>query len=205
MSLRAFRRGVLVCLAFAVAFVPVGLLWLEPMAAGAQQSEPSETPKEHTLKAVFLYSVGRNVEWPKAAFADGRAPFVIGILGEDQFEGSLDLIAKKKSIQGRKIVVRRFASLEGYSEPCHILFVSRSLTDDQQTAVIARTAGKPVFVVSETPGFAERGGTANFLTDGDRVLLEINVDVARKAQLRMDAKLLSLAKLVGGAPPDANN
>ena len=57
--------------------------------------------------------------------------------------------------------------------------------------------GKPVLVVGETPGFAERGGTANFVADNDRVSIEINVDSVRRARLRVDARLLSLAKRVG--------
>lgn len=186
------------------------LLLSDSFSAEAQQPELTapEVQKEYTVKAVLLYGFGRFVEWPNTAFTTPTAPFVIGILGEDSFGGAIDAVAKKKTILGRSIVIRRFATLKDYEdhrEPCHILFVSRSLTVDQQKDVIAKTAGKPVFVVGETPGFAELGGTANFVTDGDRVLFEINVDAARQAQLRMDAKLLSLAKLVGASPTDATN
>jgi hypothetical protein len=173
--------------------------------AGAQQPEPTGVHKEYTVKAVLLYSFGRYVEWPKIAFVNASEPFVIGILGEDLFEGSLDAIAAKKTIQNRRIVIRRFASVATYDQPCHILFVSRSMAPDQQAALIAKTAGKPVFVVGETPGFAEHGGIANFYTEGDRVLFEINVDAARRAQLHMDAKLLSLGKAVGSNRAEAAN
>jgi hypothetical protein len=157
------------------------------------------------LKAVFLYGFGRYVEWPKTAFATSTAPFVIGILGEDRFGGALDEIAKKKTIQGRKIVIQRFATPEAFKEPCHILFVSRSLTADEQAALLAKTSDKPVFVVGETPGFAERGGTADFFPDVDRIAIEINVDAVRRAQLRVDARLLSLAKRVGTLQTTATN
>jgi hypothetical protein len=100
--------------------------------------------------------------------------------------------------------VRRFASVEDYRQPCHILFVSRSLTGVQQAALIAKTEGKPVLVVGETPGMAERGAIANFFVDGDYIRFELNVDTARRAQLRMDAKLLSLGKLVGAKRSAAN-
>jgi hypothetical protein len=167
-------------------------------AAKAQQpAEGNGRHDEYTVKAVFLYSFGRYVEWPKSAFANGSAPFVIGIVGEDSFGGVLGAIAKKKTIQDRRIVIRRFDSPETYSQPCQILFVSKSLTAEQQAAIIARTEGQPVLVVGETPGFAERGAIANFYTEGDRVLFEINVEAARKSHLRMDAKLLSLGKTVG--------
>ena len=174
-------------------------------ASAEEAAEHSDVPKEHTLKAVFLYSFGRYVEWPKNSFATPKSPFVIGILGEDKFGGALDEIAKKRTIQGRTIVIKRFATPEACKAPCHILFVSRSLTGEQQTALIAKMLGKPVLLVGETPGFAEHGGTANFITDQDRISIEINVDAARRAQLHVDARLLSLAKRVGGSPTTASN
>ena len=180
--------------------VVLAAMWLQTLPARAQQPEPvpvPSLPNEYTMKAVFLYSFGRYVQWPEKAFANASDPFVIGILGEDPFGGALDEIAAKKTIQARQIVVLRFASLEDYRQPSHILFVSRSLTNDQQAALLARNAGQPVFVVGETPGYAERGANANFFIDGDRVRFELNVDIARQAQLRMDAKLLSLGKPVG--------
>ena len=157
------------------------------------------------VQAVYLYSLGRYVEWPKAAFAEASSPFVIGIVGEDPFEGSLEGIAARKTIQGRKIEIRRFNSLKAYDQACQILFVSHSVPADQQAAVIEKTKGKPVLVVGATPGYAKRGAVANFVAEGDRISIEINVDAARRSQLRMDAKLLSLAKLVGASPADAND
>ena len=172
--------------------------WLPLVSAQAQQAEPAAgVPNEYTVKAVFLYSFGRYVEWPADTFQNASDPFVIGIVGEDSIGGSLDVIATKKTIQDRRIVVKRFASPEQYKQPCHILFVSRSLPQDQQTALIRNTQGAAVFVVGETPGFAENGGAANFFIDGDRVRFEINAATARQSRLRMDAKLLNLGKPVG--------
>jgi YfiR/HmsC-like len=189
-----------------VALLAMAWLWCSvPSSVKAQEPDSADVPKEHMVKAVFLYSFGRYVEWPKTAFASPKSPFVIGILGEDWFGGALDEIAKKKTIQDRKIVIKRFAALEAFKEPCHILFVSQSLPADQQTALIAKMAGKPVFAVGETPGFAERGATANFSTDGNRVLVEINVEAVQRSHLRVDARLLSLAKRVGAPPLTADN
>jgi hypothetical protein len=210
--MRRPRCGRVLRLLIAAALVAAWFWSGAPSFVKAQDSEStdapaerSDVPKEHTVKAVFLYSFGRYVEWPKTSFAAAKSPFVIGILGEDWFGGALDEIAKKRTIQGRAIVVKRFATPGAYKSTCHILFVSRSLTADQQTATIAKTSGKPVFVVGETPGFAEHGGTANFVTDADRVSIEINVDSAHRARLRVDARLLSLAKRVGAPPTTANN
>ncbi|MEI8372288.1 MAG: YfiR family protein [Planctomycetota bacterium] len=197
------KRRLLAALAGLV--VLAALCW-QSVSARAQQAQPAgSVPNEYTVKAVFLYSFGRYVEWPENTFRNASDPFVIGIVGEDSFGGSLDEVAAKKTLQDRRIVVKRFASPDQYKQPCHILFVSRSLPQDQQIALIKNTQGTAVLVVGETPGFAENGGPANFFIDGDRVRFEINVTTARQSRLRMDAKLLNLGKPVGSQPTAASN
>jgi hypothetical protein len=169
------------------------------------QSSPTDAsavetaPNEYAVKAVFLYSFGRYVEWPATAFESSGAPFVIGILGDDPFAGALDEIAAKKMIQGRRIVIRRFATLSDFKQPCHILFVSQSVPVAEREAVIAKTKSQPILLVGETPKFAEQGATANFFVEDNRVRFEINAEAARQSRLRMDAKLLSLGKPVSAA------
>ena len=53
-----------------------------------------------------------------------------------------------------------------------------------------------VLTVGETDNFAAEGGIINFKIDAGSVRLQINVEAARKQQLRISAKLLSLAEIV---------
>ena len=176
------------------------------LPAVAQQIEPAVSlPNEYTVKAVFLYSFGRYIEWPEHTFRDASDPFVIGIVGDDSFGGALDDVASKKSIRDRRIVVRRFASPDQYKQPCHILFVSHSVPLEQQIALIRDTQDTDLLVVGETPGFAANGGDVNFFIVGDRVRFEINVDSARRSRLRMDAKLLNLGEPVNSQRTATSN
>jgi hypothetical protein len=167
-------------------------------------SEPPSQPGEYTVKAAFLYGFGQFVQWPSESFADSKAPFVIALVGEDSFGGALDEIAAKRTIQHRRIVVRRFATSEEYRGPCHIMFLSRSLTAEGQALLLKKTAGKPVLTVGETPGVTEKGGIVNFFVEGDRIRFEINAETARRAQLHMDAKLLNLGKPADASRPAAS-
>jgi len=174
------------------------VLGCHPLSARAQQAEPvTAVPNEYTVKAVFLYNFGRYVEWPANTFRDATEAFVIGVVGADPFAGALDEIAKKKTLQDRRIVVVRFASPEQCKQPCHILFVSQSLPPDQQAALAKSLAGTAVLVVGETAGFVQNGGGVNFVIEEGRVRFEINLDKARQAGLRIDSRLLKLAKTVG--------
>ena len=168
-----------------VATVAVGSLGLAAQPAAG----------EYEVKAAFLYNFARYIEWPEEAVPDAEDTFVIGVLGEDPFGPILDRIAKSKTVDGRKIAVRRFATVEDYT-PCHILFVSSSETDRLAT-VLARLAESHVLVVGDTPGSARQGVIINFVIEQSKVRLEINPGAAERAGLKISSKLLRLATIVG--------
>jgi hypothetical protein len=167
-----------------------------PETTGADQSAEAINPQyEYNVKAAFIYSFGRYVEWPKTAF-DGRDDaFVIGIYGDDAIGQILDRIAQAKTIQGRHIIVQRMATIEKL-QPCHILFVSRSVPMEQQFAIINKMRNKSTLLVGESPGFGERGGGINFYLESGTVRFEINVEAVKQEKLLLDAKLLNLGKKV---------
>lgn len=168
-----------------------------PTGAAAQTAAPvSVNPQhEYNVKAAFLYSFGRYVDWPPTVFGGREAPFVIGVLGEDPFGGALDRIAESKQIQRRPIVVHRMSSLEAY-RPCHILFVPKTTSKEIQAAAIQKLGKSPVLLVGDEAGFARWGGTVSFFVEEDTVRFEINVDSVRRQRLTVDAKLLKLAVIV---------
>jgi hypothetical protein len=53
-----------------------------------------------------------------------------------------------------------------------------------------------ILTVGETEGFAAQGGIVNFRLEGGRVRLEINIEAAERAKLRISSKVLSLAQIV---------
>jgi len=174
-------------------------VFLSPGRICQAQSETVIDPKqEYNVKVAYLYSFGRYVEWPAESFQDDGGVFVIGVLGDDPFHGALDRIAKAKKIQGRQIAVRRFESMDDY-EPCHILFVSKTASAEQEAKAIRALQKTHVLLAGEVPGFAVRGGTINFYVARNTVRFEVNVQAAKQQQLVINAKLLSLAKIIKGS------
>jgi hypothetical protein len=53
-----------------------------------------------------------------------------------------------------------------------------------------------VLTVGETEGFATQGGIVNFKLIDGRVRLEINIEAAWQAKLRISSQVLSLASIV---------
>jgi len=146
---------------------------------------------EYNVKAVSLYAFGRYVTWPNAAFSASDSPFVIGILGGNPFGDALDRIAAKKTLNGRPIVVRSITN-PAESAQCHILFVPRTVSAETEAELFRQAAGKPILLVGEAPGFANRGGIINFYHSGSNVRFELNPDKGVESRLSLNAKLLTL-------------
>jgi hypothetical protein len=160
---------------------------VEPVAA-----QDVVQQREYNVKAVSLYAFGRYVTWPEAAFESDESPVVIGVLGGNPFGDALERIAAKKTMNGRPMVIKQLAGTNEVAGS-HIVFVTRSVSPEVETEVLQSTAGKPVLVVGETPGFADRGGIVNFFLSGANIKFELNPARGAACQLHLDAKLLSLA------------
>jgi hypothetical protein len=167
----------------------VALVAFNTHAARAQ--DVIDERREYNVKAVSLYAFGRYVSWPESAFHHAESPFVIGVLGGNPFGDALERIASKKTLNGRPIVVRPLSAVHQATD-CHIVFVTRRVSADLQDELFVHVAGKPVLLVGETPGFAERGGIINFYQSGSNVRFELNPEKGVESQLSLNAKLLSL-------------
>jgi len=172
------------------------------VALNAQEmivQEVIDPDREATVKAVFLYSYGRYVTWPETGPGKIEGDFVIGVLGHSVVTAKLERIAKKRTIAGHPIRLKRVESLEKIPH-CHILFVAGYADETRQRAIVDMTADQPLLLVGESHGFAERGAAINFYVSGNSVRFQINAEVVRQRGLHLNAKLLNLGNRVGGPP-----
>ena len=163
-------------------------------ATGLSATPGSAVTQEYDLKAAFLFNFVHFVEWPAAAFADATSPFTIGILGVDPFGQSLDEIVANEAVRNRRLVVRRYRSVEEI-EACHILFVSSSEAS-QLDHIRQALAHRSILTVGETKDFATHAGIIGFELAQRRLRLRINLAAAADAQLTISSKLLRQAQIV---------
>ena len=149
---------------------------------------------EYRVKAVFLYNFAKFVDWPSQAFKGPTDPIVIGVLGKNPFGDALVGTAAGKTMGGRGFQVREVTDAQ-QAAGCQIVFVSAS-ERKRLGALFTRIRNSAVLTVGEMDNFASEGGIINFKINAGSVRLQINVEAARKQQLRISAKLLSLAEIV---------
>jgi hypothetical protein len=152
----------------------------------------SETSlSEYQVKALFLLKFVNYVDWPETANAN--APLVIGLVGQDHFSSILSQ-AISASNSGRKISIKRLSAEDDMSN-CAILFISAS-EKARLGMILGKIDGAPILTVGEDEAFLREGGMINFALSGGKISLEINLKPARKSQLRISSKLLSVANVV---------
>jgi uncharacterized protein DUF4154 len=149
---------------------------------------------EYDLKAAFLFNFAQFVEWPRDAFAASTTPITIGILGDDPFGARLDSLVAGETIQNRRLIVRRYRSIEQI-DACHILFIAASEAGRWEQIAKA-LSHRSILTVGETKDFAARAGVIGFELSQRRMRLRINLGAATAARLSISSKLLRQAQIV---------
>lgn len=147
---------------------------------------------EYAVKAAFVYHLTRFITWPESAEPD--RPFVVGVLGENLFQGHLQQMLKNKFVNGRPIVLKQWNSVSSV-EPVDLLVVSSEYRRWSER-ILDRVSSHPVLTIGDFPDFAERGGVVAFRVYNDRVGMIINRKAAKDANLVLSAKLLAVAAAV---------
>jgi len=161
------------------------------LLAAASSRAQAPHPSEYQLKAAFIYNFAKFIDWPPAAFADQKSPFIIGVLGDNHFGSGFEQMIAGKKINDRPISIQTFRTAAEATN-CQILFVS--LSEKRHFPEIVQSLhAVPVLTVSETDGFIEAGGMVNFVDEAGKIRFQINDDAAKAARLKISSKLLSLA------------
>lgn len=154
----------------------------------------AQTIDEYQVKAAFLYNFAKFVEWPALTFKTDKDPLRICVLGQNPFGNALVEGVGGKTVLGRPLVVSGISD-PGQGADCQIVFVGSS-ERKRLRSIFADLRMTGILTVGESEGFATQGGIVNFKLEDGRVRLEINIEAAGQAKLRISSKVLSLAQIV---------
>jgi hypothetical protein len=150
-------------------------------------------PTEYEVRAAFLYNFIKFVKWPRQVFKSSQDPIVIGIIGQDPFGNTLDTMIKERTIQSKKIIIKRYHRHEDVRY-CHVLYMG--LREKRyQVAILKHLEGIPVLTIGDFEDFTRLGGMIKFIVADNQVGFEINLEAVEKSNLEISAKLLKLAKI----------
>jgi YfiR/HmsC-like len=159
-------------------------------AGGIGTGAQAQSLGENDVKAAFVLKLVNFVQWPSS----GTNDLVIGFIGADATSDALQRQVAGKSVNGRRVVVRRMG-LDGDLKACQVIFVGDSERKNTPS-VLERVRGTSVLTVGEYDGFGQHGGIVNLMLNEGRIRFEVNPHAAERAHLQISSRLLSLATIV---------
>jgi hypothetical protein len=170
----------------------LGALWL-PVAA-AQSHSQSQSVTEHQVKAAMLYKFLGYTDWPGAAFDSSDAPVRIWVLGDSNIDEDLRKITVNRTVNNRPVEVLATTSVGRIANP-HMVFVSRKA--EKHLPRLTRLAEQHSFlIVTESEQGLIAGSTINLRLIEGRIGFDVSLVNAKKSDLKLSARLLSVASSV---------
>lgn len=180
------------------------ILLLCPLCLRGQQGmSASEQEKEYKVKAAFVYNFMKFVEWEGMSiegFKD-KKEIILAVVGDDPFNGGLDAL-KSKTIAEKQISLEYFeyAALADQSQTdrlarCNVVFISGS-EKDHYSDIVSKVNKTSVLTIGDEKTFAVSGGIIAFDIESGKVCFDINLNAAKNNGVKINVKLLKLARAV---------
>lgn len=173
-----------------------------PLFAAAQTTAvgSSAATSEEKVKAAFIFKFLHYVDWPPGAFSRNDAPFVIGILNDDEMIEELIKATTGRSVNGRAVTVKKMHAGDGFAG-VHVLFIG-SAEKIRLAQWLRQSKEQPILAITEGDDGLAKGSMINFRIVDERVRFEVALDAVEKAGLKMSSRILAVALSVskGTAP-----
>ena len=148
---------------------------------------------EDRLKAAFVYNFVKFITWPGAAFAS-QTQITLCVVGKGGGIEEAFAPLAGRAAQGKSVMLRM--GVDGNTlQGCELAYIAQS-ERSRMSGVLQGLAGSSVLTVSDVENFAMSGGMIGLLNEGNKVVFEVNLDEMNKANLKVNAQLLKVAKAV---------
>jgi YfiR/HmsC-like len=178
----------------ATAMSPLLILLLMLAPPATSFAADPQTLTEYQIKAGFFFNFTRFVEWPENAFATPTSPIIVCVVGETPLTDLLTDVAVGKVVNGRAVSINRAKATDDLRR-CNLLFISAA-AERRTGEILASVKKANTLTVGETAGFPQAGGMINFSIEDNKVKLEMNLDAATRAGLKVNSKLIAVSRLV---------
>ncbi|QHT66265.1 YfiR family protein [Rhodocytophaga rosea] len=147
---------------------------------------------ENKIHSIFIYNFTKYVQWPEE-YSNGD--FTIGIIGNTDLDKELQKIAAIKTVNGRRISIKKYTDVGNIEKKCNILFLtseSSSLLSD----VLKKLTGSGTLLITHKEGLGKFGSLVNFVSENGRYRFEINTTAFEKSKLKFEQQLKAVAIII---------
>lgn len=145
----------------------------------------------HEIHAMMIYNFTKYIQWP------GYQPsqdFVVAVIGSDDVYNTLSTWYGGQERGNKKFIIKKFNSPDDIQK-CHILYVSKN-NSRQFDDIKAKLGSGSTLLITDKPGLGKQGSGINFVTEGNKLSIELNQSAIEAANLKVSSQLTSIAKLI---------
>jgi hypothetical protein len=157
------------------------------------QTDCRATSDADRAKAIYLKKILNFVEWPSGP-GTPHAPFRVCVAADYQIAFPLAEELRGIKVNGRTVDVQLVRKEEGLKN-CQLLFIG-SPEPKLRARLLESVKDTQMLTVGDDPGFLEAGGILELTATGNTMQFAVNLTAAKRAGLKIDARLLSLAQRV---------
>jgi len=150
---------------------------------------------EYEIKAAMLEKFTRLITWPDSSDVNDKSKnFIIGIYGNNPFDEILDNLYSNQRIKGKRVKIIYISDVDDISG-CNMLFISPA-SKSTLSKILEITRELPILTIADSKNYAKKGVIINFYLREGQVCFEINKIAAEKVEIKIDYKLLKLARII---------
>ena len=168
----------------------LAILFVAHLLFASTDGYAADYSKEDAVKAAFIFHFAQFVEWP----ADRPKTITIGVLGEDPFNGALEII-RGKMVNGQSIRIKQLSSTDQAVDNVQILIVGWC-DENALTSIMASTANRPILTIADMDAFEVEGVIISLFRKGTRQKFGVDRQAASRAGLILSSQLLQIAAVV---------
>lgn len=154
---------------------------------------------DYQIKAVYLYNFSNFVSWPGEAFARRDEPFDYCIVRRGRVEKTLASLIDGERVDGHPLRLRLVEPRADALSGCKLLYLT-GLDKDRIQRYLGLVGDLPVLTVADVADFADDGGMVALVRERRKIRMRINLRQAIDKGLRLNARLLQLARIIDGSP-----
>jgi hypothetical protein len=168
----------------------LGLALVVFLAWSSVQPLRAESRDDRSVRAAYVFNLIKYVEWPRE-----KNELLIGFIGDPSTGEVLEAMLNGRTSDGRTIRVVLYPSEEELGR-CSLLYVAQPDAKEVQKA-LGKVQGTRILTIGETDSFARAGGMVALVNTGDHIRIEVNLEAAGSAGIRISSRVLDLAVIVG--------
>ncbi len=173
-----------------------GIALVAALLPQTAHAKAPERQRSSLVKAAFLHKFFSFVEWPDGTFARPDTPVRIGVIGDDEILADLRDLARDRARDGRPVTVVKLAPTETPTG-VHILYI-RQASASRITDTLS-SVPEGVLTVADADSAHPVGSVMSFFVEDDKVRFGVSTEAAARQRLRLNSRLLSVARKIQGA------